>query len=126
IVTVIDVSNVAAPAILETTRLEGWLVDSRAIEGRVLVVTQDSFDIPAPAIITIPPSDAPPTDEPPSFELPTPTVDGSSEVPTPALMPAARPGWIGDPGDGTRYVYEDEAAYRARLERTWASTAVPR
>ena len=126
IVTVIDVSNVAAPAILETTRLEGWLVDSRSIEGRVLVVTQDSFDIPAPAIITIPPSDAPPTDEPPSFELPTPTVDGGSEVPALALIPAARPGWIGDPGDGTRYVYEDEAAYRARLERTWASTAVPR
>ena len=126
IVTVIDVSNVTAPAILETTRLEGWLVDSRSIEGRVLVVTQDSFDIPAPAIITIPPSDVPPTDGMPSFDLPTPTIDGGSEVPAPALMPAARPGWIGDPGDGTRYVYEDEAAYRARLERTWASTAVPR
>jgi hypothetical protein len=54
-VTVIDVSAVASPTILEQTTLDGWLVDARAIDGRVLVVTQDTFDIPAPAVITIPP-----------------------------------------------------------------------
>ena len=115
-VTVIDVSNAAQPVILETTRLDGWLVDARAIEGRVLVVTQDSFNIPAPAIITIPPSEPQPL-EPVRID----PVDPAS-----FLLPVACPVWIGDGGDGTRYVYEDESAYRARLEDAWASTTIPR
>jgi uncharacterized secreted protein with C-terminal beta-propeller domain len=51
IVSVIDVSIPSAATILETTRLDGWLVDARAIDGRVLVVTQDDVAIPAPAVI---------------------------------------------------------------------------
>jgi uncharacterized secreted protein with C-terminal beta-propeller domain len=116
-VTVIDVSNSAAPTILETTRLDGWLVDSRAIEGRVLVVTQDSFDIPAPAIITIPPPDPQPVD-PPTVD----PFDPSTGDPLP-LACIVYPGWL---DDGTKYVYEDEAAYRARLEEVWETTAAPR
>jgi hypothetical protein len=29
------------------------------------------------------------------------------------------------PSDGTRYVYEDEASYRARLEQAWETVALP-
>lgn len=79
IVTVIDVSNPAEATIVETTSLDGSLVEARAIEGRVLVVTQDNVAIPAPALVE----------------------------------------------DGSRSVYEDEAAYRQRLAEAWG-TALPR
>ena len=111
----IDVSNASAPAILETTRLDGWLVDARAIEGRVLVVTQDTFDVPAPAIITIPSPDPQPLD---------PVLIDPAD-PMSSLLPVACPPWVGAGGDGTRYVYEDEASYRARLEDAWGSTTIP-
>ncbi len=121
-VTVIDVADASAPRILETTWLDGWLVDSRAIEGRVLVVTQDSFDIPAPAIITIPPSGKAPVDPVP---VDPSAIDPPVFAMTATSMQIARPIWMDDSGDGTTYVYEDEAAYRARLEEAWATTAVP-
>jgi len=122
-VTVIDVSDAAAPAILETTRLDGWLVDSRAIEGRVLVVTQDTFNIPAPEIITIPPPDPQPPAQKPI--VPIDPVTGEPLPPTgEPLLSIAFPGPWTD--DGTRYVYEDEDAYRARLEKAWETTAAPR
>jgi hypothetical protein len=131
---VIDVSVPAAPTILETTRLDGWLADSRAIEGRVLVVTQDSFDVPAPALIAIAPdgteSEAGPTHTAGPFVAATTFADGDAGEAA-EFMPgitsiSALPWWGGVGGDGTRYVYEDQAAYRARLERAWASTAIPR
>ena len=121
-VTVIDVSAVASPTILEQTTLDGWLVDARAIDGRVLVVTQDSFDIPAPAVITIPP----PIHIDPMPVGPVPFDPGLIAVSSP--MPIDLPisiGWPGYPGDGTRYVYEDEASYRDRLEQAWETVALP-
>ncbi len=118
-VTVIDVSQPAAPTILETSRIDGWLVDSRAIEGRVLVVTRDSFDIPAPEVITVPPVDPAPVD-PPTDEL----LDAVAGTVPPTI---ALPIWGGGgpAGDGTTYVYEDEAAYRSRLEKAWDASAAP-
>jgi uncharacterized secreted protein with C-terminal beta-propeller domain len=115
-VTVIDVSNAATPTTVETTRLDGWLVDARAIEGRVLVVTQSQFEIPAPALIPIPGTGGPSSG----------TSSGEPAFVSPALLPgpAPRVPWI-DGGDGTRYVYEDAAAYRARLEQAWATTSIP-
>ena len=121
-VTVIDVSAVASPTILEQTTLDGWLVDARAIDGRVLVVTQDTFDIPAPAVITIPPPihiDPMPVDP---VAVDPGLIAGSS--PIPIDMPISI-GWPGYPGDGTRYVYEDEASYRDRLQKTWDTVAFP-
>ena len=116
-VTVIDVSAVASPTILEQTTLDGWLVDARAIDGRVLVVTQDTFDIPAPAVITIPP---------PIHIDPMPVDPGLIAGSSPILidMPISI-GWPGYPGDGTRYVYEDEASYRDRLQKAWDTVALP-
>jgi uncharacterized secreted protein with C-terminal beta-propeller domain len=117
-VTVIDVSAVASPTILEQTTLDGWLVDARAIDGRVLVVTQDSFDIPAPAVITIPP----PVHIDPMPVIPAPFDPGTSIASSPlpigiSIAPS--------PSDGTRYIYEDEASYRARLEKAWDTVALP-
>ena len=123
-VTVIDVSAPAGPTILEQTTLDGWLVDARAIEGRVLVVTQDSFDIPAPAIITIPPVDPAPVDPGPDAVAQLPT----DIIPT-DFIPVDGPigiGGVGSTVDGTRYVYEDAASYRARLEQAWETAASPR
>ena len=121
-VTVIDVSVVASPTILEQTTLDGWLVDARAIDGRVLVVTQDSFDIPAPAVITIPP----PIHIDPMPVGPVPVDPGTSTAssPLPIDMPISI-GWPGYVGDGTRYVYEDEASYREHLEKAWDIVALP-
>ena len=123
-VTVIDVSTAAEPSILETTSLDGWLVDARALDGRVLVVTQDSFDIPAPAVITIPPPihiDPLPVDPLP---VDLGQIADVSIVRT-SSAPLAISIWPGHPSDGTRSVYEDEASYRARLETAWETIALP-
>ena len=121
-VTVVDVSAADQPAIVETTRIDGWFVDGRAIDDRVIVVMQDSFAIPAPAIIAIPPTTTTGTDD-------TSGTGGigsadEPELPLVADLPVGTilPPWA---NDGTRYVYEDAAAYRARLERAWDRTAMP-
>ena len=120
-VTVIDVSTAASPTILEQTTLDGWLVDSRAIDGRVLVVTQDSFDIPAPAVIKIPP----PIHIDPMPVIPEP-VDPGTSIASITIMVDMPPISIAPfPSDGTRYAYEDEASYRARLEQAWETVALP-
>lgn len=122
-VTVIDVSTAAEPKILETTRLDGWLVDSRAIDGRVLVVTQDSFDIPAPAVITIPPPIH--IDPIPVYPLPVDPSQIDGSTPQPIDLPMVVSIWPGYPSDGTRFVYEDEASYRGHLEKAWDTVALP-
>ena len=109
VVTVVDVANPASPAILETTRLDGWLIDTRAISDRVVVVTQDSIDLPAPAIITDP-----------ATPVPSLVSNGAPVAVTPSRMI-----WPIDPWDGTRGRYEDEAAYRERLEKAWNEVSLP-
>jgi uncharacterized secreted protein with C-terminal beta-propeller domain len=49
-ITVIDVSDRAAPRIIQTTELDGWYVDSRAIGDFVYTVTSDEFGLPEPMI----------------------------------------------------------------------------
>jgi uncharacterized secreted protein with C-terminal beta-propeller domain len=128
-VTVIDVANAAQPAVLEKTTLDGWLVDARAIDGRVLVVTQNSLDIPMPALIPIgDPVASTPADTTTDTSTDT-TGSGGDPGITPAIDPAVMPIspiWAdGDQGTGQRYVYEDAAAYRARLDQAWNDTALP-
>lgn len=43
-----DVSDPAAPALLETTELDGSLVDSRSVDGRVYVATTADLGLPQP------------------------------------------------------------------------------
>jgi len=141
-VTVIDVSVAASPTILETTRLDGWFVDARAIDGRVIVVAQDSFDIPSPAIIAVPATPGSGAGGSASGGAgsgagstggvsPGGTsggtggsiVTGGIGVSPGVALPPISVGPIGD--DGTRYVYESVAAYRARLEKAWDAAAIP-
>lgn len=51
VVTVVDVSNAATPAILETTRIDGTFVDGRDIDGRISIVTQADVDIAWPTLV---------------------------------------------------------------------------
>jgi uncharacterized secreted protein with C-terminal beta-propeller domain len=110
VVTVVDVAVPASPVIVETTRLDGWLVDARAIGDRVMVVTQGSIDLPVPGVVTDPATPVPPS-------------------PVPTLTPAVgRPSFVFgpiDPRDGTSTRYEDEASYRDRLEKAWNETSLP-
>lgn len=122
-VTVVDVSDVTAPLVVERTEIDGWFVTSRAIGGRVIVVTQDGLDIPAPAFIPGP-GTPPPT-------WPNPVIDDVVSMPIaldaepaadplPAVMVGSlRPWWPSG-------VYEGEAAYRARLDAAWEAGVLPR
>jgi hypothetical protein len=110
VVTVVDVAAPASPVIVETTRLDGWLVDARAIGDRVTVVTQGSIDLPAPGVVTDPATAVPLT--PVSAFAPA------------VINPARVIGPI-NPRDGTGTRYEDEAAYRDRLEKAWNEASLP-
>jgi uncharacterized secreted protein with C-terminal beta-propeller domain len=58
LVTVIDVTNRSAPAVVQTTSMEGRYVDSRAISGFVYVlVSNDEAVAPAPRVINEEPDD---------------------------------------------------------------------
>lgn len=120
IVTVVDVADPSAPVILETTTLDGGLIDARAIDDRIVVVTQDSVGLPSPEVIAIPR-----TGNPGPVPLPTPiplTTSTAAPVVAGVTLAPARPIWL-DLGD--RFVYEDEASYRARLDRAWNDGALP-
>jgi len=125
-VTVLDVSDVAAPRVVERTEIDGWFVTSRAIGGRVIVVTQDGLDIPMPEIIptpgTLPPnwSNPGPGVEPLPILLDAePVADDPPAVTIQPVIGSLRPWWPSG-------VYEDEAAYRARLEAAWEAGVLPR
>ncbi len=109
-VTVVDVAVPASPVIVETTRLDGWLVDARAIGDRVMVVTQGSIDLPAPGVVTDPAT-------PPS-PSPVPMLASTVTRPSYAIGPFMT-------RDGTGSRYEDEASYRDRLEKAWDEASLP-
>jgi uncharacterized secreted protein with C-terminal beta-propeller domain len=117
VVTVIDVSNAGSPAIVETTSLDGWLVEARGIDGRVLVVTQNRFDVPIPAIIELPQPD------PISF-IPLRAAEPGSVMKMADGEPQSSGLFPGNTGR-TRYVYEDEASYRSRLKAAWEQRVIP-
>lgn len=114
-VTVIDIADAANPRVLETTSIDGWLLSARDIQGRVLLVTQDSIDIPRPAILPAP-------IEPPGPDAATASPDAATAGPDDGLVAACLPVWYG--GD-KRFVYEDLASYRTRLEQAWDDRALP-
>jgi uncharacterized secreted protein with C-terminal beta-propeller domain len=122
-VTVLDVTNAAAPSVLERTEIDGWFLSARAIGGRVIVVTQDGIDIPRPEFI----QEHGPTDPivPPMPIDPVPLpVLRAADVPEAAdvaddMMITWMPWHLGG-------VWESEAAYRARLDAAWSAGVLPR
>lgn len=115
-VTVLDVSNAAAPAVLERTEIDGWFLSARAIGGRVIVVTQDAVDIPMPEFIPEPGADGPEPFPTPFDPVPMPIVAAANALPALEILPP----WLPEG------VWESEAAYRARLEAAWSAGALPR
>jgi len=115
VVTVLDVSDTLAPTVLESTAIDGWLVDARAVDGRVVVVTQDDIDIPVPEVV--------PVGDPIADDG-----DGSGEGVVFGTAGDARVGFIPplfpDSPKGT-WAYESEASYRARLDAAWAKGVLP-
>lgn len=114
IVTVIDVADPSLPRIVETTSLDGWLLDAREIDGRLFVVVQDDLDIPAPALVPVEKNG----DDPTGGAADGGALTGDGVVPTIAPIDF----W---PGGGPRYRYEDAASYRVRLEKAWNERALP-
>lgn len=54
LVTIFDVSDRSDPKLVEETVLDGSLVDSRAVEGRVYLVVSNYFPLPRPVPIILP------------------------------------------------------------------------
>ncbi len=117
IVTVIDVADPSAPAILEKTALDGWLQDAREIDGRVFVVAQDDLGIPTPALVPVEGTGSTPTAPVTADPVDVTGVDGvvTTMLPPIDFFPDGMP----------KYVYEDAASYRARLEQAWKDQALP-
>lgn len=54
VVTTIDVSDRTNPVVAQETRLDGYLNDSRAVDGQVYVVLENSLQLPTPEIVDSP------------------------------------------------------------------------
>lgn len=104
-VTVLDVADPAAPRLVEQSRFDGSLVDSRAIGDKVFVLLSN-------ADLTLPPPQIVCADRPPGDKSGEEQVGG--EEANAASFQALRPlPWEGDPGKDCRY--EDQATYLARI-----------
>lgn len=116
IVTVVDVRDTTAPVVLESTVLDGWLVAARDVDGRVVVVTRDDVDIPAPAVVAAGGGVAGRPAPDVTTGVPGNAAPGAlttvADAPVGILPPAPA-------DDEGAWAYEDAAAYRARLEKAW-------
>lgn len=96
--TVYDVADRASPRVIEQTSMDGWLQDSRQIGSRLYLVVNTGMNFPAP--LRIEKADAP------TEENPDQPVKGQAAARILPTYPRRYAGWV----------YEDEAAYRQRLE----------
>jgi len=112
-VSVVDVADAANPTVVETSSLDGFFLDARAVDGRVLVVTRDGIDMPAPAIL--------PDAADGAAAVAPPVIDAATDAA--GFATAVQACWIWPTPSGT---YEDAAAYRARLEAAWAAGPLPK
>jgi hypothetical protein len=125
-VTVLDVSDPAAPRTVEETVLDGIYGGSRMIGERLYVTLSNNTWVPEPLPEPIPGPEPDPEPDPEPLPDPEPVPPPDPEpLPDPDPPPAPEPGLPGSPtvpdgvgagGGGTASVYESEAAYRARLE----------
>ena len=125
-VTVLDVSDREAPQVIETTELDGMLVDSRAVGDHVYLVMRNGFMLPGPELLPIGGADTLPPDAPLTL----------AEVGA-GLTGMLRPdGTVGDTGivvepilpwpiNGPSYVYETQDQYLARITGAVIELALP-
>jgi uncharacterized secreted protein with C-terminal beta-propeller domain len=118
-VTVLDISNPdQGVTILETTQIEGSLIETRALNDRVYVVTESSFGLEAPQ----------------SFDtgVTTPPNSEGSQITASNLSLARLQNYLSltDPGElfpveETVYQYETEAEYLARIDGQVLQLSLP-
>jgi uncharacterized secreted protein with C-terminal beta-propeller domain len=111
-VTVFDVSSPEEPAVISRFELDGQFSDSRLLGGKIYLVSQSDFYLPAPKYscgeVEWTPEDAP----------------ENSAVTMAALEPALMR-WMPPIWGGNSCVYETEAEYFARFEGQILSTVLP-
>ncbi|MGA2498927.1 MAG: beta-propeller domain-containing protein [Tepidisphaeraceae bacterium] len=115
VVTVYDVTDPTAPSVVSTTTLDGNLDSSRDINGKIYVVLNQDINLPSPLIVQAPADTT-------GGGTTGSTGDGSSGSGSGSTVTGATPA---DTTSTTTYVYESEAAYRARLEAMDISTLLP-
>ena len=111
VVTVVDIADPLTPTIVETTRLDGTFVDARAVDGRVVVVSQAAINLPSPELLPVSGGSG----NPPPVPVPMPVASSLSVA---ASSSVVLPVW-------PRSMYEGEAAYRERLELAWTEESLP-
>jgi uncharacterized secreted protein with C-terminal beta-propeller domain len=111
-VTVFDVSSPEEPAVLSRFELDGQFSDSRLLGGRIYLVSQSDFHLPAPTYscseVEWTSEDAP-----------------ENSVATMAALEPAIMRWMPPIWGGNSCVYETEVEYFARLEGQILTTVLP-
>ncbi len=104
-VTVLDISDRAAPSLVQKTEMDGRLVSSRAVDGQLRLVLNNQFQLPAPIQRRV------------ERELSAKPVDGFETYPPSTVVGDAMMlrGWYPVEWDAT-YVYETEEEYIARVK----------
>ncbi|MCO6459161.1 MAG: beta-propeller domain-containing protein, partial [Pirellulaceae bacterium] len=113
VVELFDVADRSAPRSVQQTRLDGNLVQSRAIGDTVWLVTSVGLEYPRPQAVCD--DSAPPDERPGSTEQSGP-VDSDSASPAVLWLP---------PGNGVHCVYETQDQYVARIESEIVAYVLP-
>jgi uncharacterized secreted protein with C-terminal beta-propeller domain len=103
-VTLLDVSDRTAPAVVKTTEFDGRLVDSRTVDGQLRLVISNDFHLPEPTGRNVPREDKAPA------KISTPESDVF-----PRLMIADDSIYGYSPWFASDYVYETRDEYIARV-----------
>ena len=102
-ITVLDISDRAAPTFVQKTELDGQLVSSRAVDGELRLVVNNDFRLPSPIAKLVPG---------PTRELTYPLLDMSGIARTSLFMTAD----IWWPNSyNSNYVYETQEEYVERV-----------
>jgi hypothetical protein len=104
-VTVLDISDRAAPSLVQKTEMDGRLVSSRTVDGQLRLVLNNQFQLPAPIQRRV------------DGELSVKPGDHFRTFPPSAFVGDAMmlSGWYPDEWDAT-YMYETQEEYIARVK----------
>jgi hypothetical protein len=114
-VTVLDVTDRAAPTMVQKSRLDGQLLSSRVVDGELRLVLTNTLNLPAPIARPVEGGD-PDTSFNGDMKMPPTSIDSSG-----ALI--AIDYWY--PYSGTEYVYETQDEYLARVTDEILKSAAP-
>ena len=122
-VTVLDVTDPAAPQVAGDIEIDGSYVQSRMIDGFVYVVSQSEYGLPAPEAHPVPGSNE--SDGSDGANVDPIVVEASPDGSDVAWLGGrlAMPIWFGDGGE--QYVYETQEEYLARVEGQILELALP-